>query len=192
MFKLMPSFALSSLLSLSSFLYAGEYSIDESHSKVGFTIKHMMISNVSGEFKKYNADIIYDEKNKKFTTLTATVDPSSVDTGIEKRDNHLRSPDFFDIKKYPEIMFNMIKHDGDVVEGNLTMHGISKNVKLNLEVGGIAKSPWGDQRFGFSLTGKINRKDFGLNWNKAIESGGFVVDETVKLTIDIEAILLED
>ena len=182
--------AFSSLLSIS--LFAGEYSIDESHSKVGFSIKHMMISNVSGEFKNYNGEIFFDEKSKMFKNLSATINVSSIETGIQKRDDHLRNPDFFDAKKYPNIEFKMTKQSGDIVEGNLTMHGVTKEIKLNFELGGIAKDPWGGQRLGFSLVGKINRKDFDLNWNKAIDSGGFVVDEVVKLNIDIEAILLEN
>ncbi len=191
MFKNIYAVALSSVVSMS--LFAGEFSIDETHSKIGFSIKHLMISNVGGEFKKYNAEIIYDEKNHKFVNLTAIVDSGSIYTGIDKRDDHLRSPDFFDVKKYPEIKFVMTKQSSDnIIDGNLTMHGITKEIKLNIDFGGIAKSPTGDKKIGFSLNGKINRKDFGLNWSKALENGGFVVDETVKIIIDIEAVSLDD
>lgn len=175
-------------------LFGGEFIIDDSHSRVGFSIKHMMISNVQGEFKQYEGDIIFDEKAYKFEKLTATVNVASVDTGIEKRDNHLRSADFFDSEKYPEITFAMKSYKGDkeegVVEGDLTIHGITKPVTMKVEIGGVAVDPWGNTRLGFAMTGKINRKDFDLKWNKAMEAGGFVVGEEVKLNIEIEAMLM--
>jgi polyisoprenoid-binding protein YceI len=180
---------LTTMFSLS--LVAGEYVIDNSHSRVGFTVKHMMISNVKGEFTKYDGDIEFDEKSGIFTLLRGEVDASSIDTGIQKRDDHLRSPDFFDVKKFPAIKFNLISQKGDKLTADLTIHGVTKRVDFELEMGGIAKDPWGNQRIGFSFTGKINRSDFGLNWNKAIETGGFIVGDQIKLEIDMEGISMD-
>jgi polyisoprenoid-binding protein YceI len=151
----------------------------------------MMISNVKGEFKNYDGDIEFDEKLNRFTTLSGEVEVDSIDTGIEKRDNHLRSSDFFDSKKFPTINFSMIKQSGDIIDADLTIHGVTKRVKLEVEMGGIAQDPWGNQRIGFSLYGKIKRSDFGLSWNKTIETGGFLVGDDVKLIIDIEGISMD-
>lgn len=172
-------------------LNAEKLEIDKSHSEVGFSIKHLMISNVKGEFSDYSADIEFDTKTKKFTKLVATIKPTSIDTGIEKRDNHLRSPDFFDVEKYPDMTFKMTsyKHDDDnegYIYGDLTLHGVTKPVKLEVEFNGMVKDPWGGTRAGFTIEGKINRKDFGLSWNKALEAGGVLVGDTVKIHIELE------
>lgn len=174
-------------------LNASSFSLDPSHSHVGFSVKHMMISNVKGEFKEYDGVINFDPKSMSFTKFSGTVDAASVDTGIEKRDDHLKSADFFDVKKYPTITFVMKKYksegkdEGEMI-GDLTIHGVTKSVKMDVEIGGVAKDPWGNTRLGFSLEGKINREDFGLKWNKVMEAGGLVVGDTIKLNIDIEAI----
>lgn len=171
-------------------LNAAKLEIDKGHSEVGFKIKHLMISNVKGKFTKFNADLAFDTHQKIFTQFDATVDPSSIDTGIEKRDNHLRSPDFFDVKKYPEMTFRMTSYkanaDEGVLKGNLTIHGVTQPVKLKVEFNGTIKDPWGGTRAGFTIEGKINRKDFGLTWNKALEAGGVVVGDEVKLMIELE------
>ena len=173
-------------------LTASDFEIDKTHSQVSFKVKHMMISNVQGTFKAYDADIEFDKKTMQFTSLSAEMETKSVDTGIEKRDNHLRSADFFDATKNPLITFEMTNYKGDKEEGkmdgNLTIRGISKAVTLDVEIGGVIKDPSGLTRLGFVLEGKIKRKDFGLKWNKLLEAGGLAVSETVKLTIEIEAI----
>ena len=173
-------------------LTASDFEIDKTHSQVSFKVKHMMISNVQGTFKAYDAEIEFDKKTMQFTSLSAEMETKSVDTGIEKRDNHLRSADFFDATKNPLITFEMTNYKGDKEEGkmdgNLTIRGISKDVTLDVEIGGIIKDPAGLTRLGFVLEGKIKRKDFGLKWNKLLEAGGLAVSETVKLTIEIEAI----
>jgi len=173
-------------------LTASDFEIDKTHSQVSFKVKHMMISNVQGTFKEYDAEIEFDKKTMQFTSLSAEMETKSVDTGIEKRDNHLRSADFFDAKKNPVITFEMTSYKGDKEEGkmdgNLTIRGISKAVTLDVEIGGVIKDPGGLIRLGFVLEGKIKRKDFGLKWNKLLEAGGLAVSETVKLTIEIEAI----
>lgn len=173
-------------------LTASDFEIDKTHSQVSFKVKHMMISNVQGTFKAYDAEIEFDKNTMQFTSLSAEIETKSVDTGIEKRDNHLRSADFFDATKNPLITFEMTSYKGDKEEGkmdgNLTIRGVSKAVTLDVEIGGIIKDPAGLTRLGFVLEGKIKRKDFGLKWNKLLEAGGLAVSETVKLTIEIEAI----
>jgi len=173
-----------------STLNAAKLEIDKSHSHVGFSIKHLMISNVKGEFNDYSAQIEFDTNTKVFQKLETTIQATSIDTGIEKRDNHLRSADFFDVAKFPNITFKMnsYKADGDegILTGDLTIHGITKTVELEVEFNGMVKDPWGNTRAGFSIEGKINRKDFGLTWNKALEAGGVLVGDKVKLQIELE------
>lgn len=185
--KMITTLVFSTLL-----LTASDFEIDKTHSQVSFKVKHMMISNVQGTFKAYDAEIEFDKNTMQFTSLSAEIETKSVDTGIEKRDNHLRSADFFDATKNPLITFEMTSYKGDKEEGkmdgNLTIRGISKAVTLDVEIGGIIKDPAGLTRLGFVLEGKIKRKDFGLKWNKLLEAGGLAVSETVKLTIEIEAI----
>ena len=171
---------------------ATPHTLDNTHTEVGFSVKHLMITNVKGKFKAYNADIDFDYKTKTFNKLNAIIETKSVDTENEKRDNHLRSEDFFLAEKHPQITFNMksYKPDGDegVMVGDLSIRGISKEVKLEVEDLGTIKDFQGNNRVGFTLKGKINRSDFDLKWNKALEFGGFAVGEKVKLIIEIEAV----
>lgn len=176
-------------------VFGADLVIDESHSEVGFSVKHLMISNVKGKFKEYEGDIDFDLKTKKFNKFNAKVAVKSVDTGIEKRDDHLRSGDFFDEAKHPMITFSMSKYtpkkgDRGEMDGILTMRGVSKPVKLAVEIGGIVKDPKGETKVGFSLSGKVNRKDFGLNWNKVLEAGGLAVGEEVKIVVELETSVL--
>jgi len=170
-------------------LFAGTYNVDASHSNVGFKVKHMMISNVSGTFEKFNGSFEYNEKTKKVTSLMGTITVSSVNTQNEKRDGHLKSADFFDASKYPEITFKLDKVKGDYAYGVLTIRGVSKDVKLELENNGSIIDPWGNNRVGIALSGKINRIDFGLKYNSVLEAGGVAVGEKVKLDIELEGIL---
>jgi len=171
---------------------ATPHNIDKGHTDVGFSVKHLMITNVKGNFKDYNGALDFDYKSKTFNSLEATIKSASIDTGIEKRDNHLRSDDFFASEKYPEIKFKMksYKSDGDegVMVGDLTMRGITKEVKLEVEDLGIVKDFQGNNRVGFTLKGKVNRMDYNLKWNKALEFGGVAVSDTVKLVIELQAI----
>lgn len=170
-------------------LFAGEYTLDSTHSSVNFSVKHLMVSSVKGDFKTFDGNFTFDEKAKKIIKLEGIVDAASVDTGIVKRDDHLRSADFFDVVKFPKMYFIMTKYiDGKKpkVEGKLTIKGITKVVVLDADIGGAVTDPNGNNKAGFSLNGAINRKDFGLTWNKALESGGFVVSDDIKITIDIE------
>ena len=173
----------------SSALFAGTYNVDASHSNVGFKVKHLMISNVSGKFDKFNGTFEYDEKTKKLKSLVGEVTVSSINTEDEKRDTHLKSADFFDEVNHPTLTFKLDKVDGNSAYGKLTIRGVTKDVKLDLENNGTAVDPWGNTRVALALTGKINRTDFGLNWNKALEAGGVLVDETVKLNVEVEGIL---
>ncbi len=165
---------------------AALYKVDPSHSMVGFKVKHMMISTVTGKFNNFNGT--YDLEKGVFKSLNGSIKADSIDTGIAKRDDHLRAPDFFDTAKFGDITFVMTGATKSKMTGNLTIRGITKKVVLDIEMGGIVQDPWGNQRSGFVLNGKINRKDFGLNWSKAMESGGVVVADEVKLLIEIEGI----
>lgn len=189
--KLISKSVLALAMSL-SLVNASEYLLDNSHTEVGFSVKHLMITNVKGEFKSYDAEIDFDAKNMIFNKFNATVDTESIDTGIEKRDNHLRSDDFFLSEKYPKMTFEMTsyKANGDEGEmkGNLTIRGITKAVTLEVEDLSTIKDFQGNTRVGFTLNGKINRMDYGLKWNKALELGGVAVAEEVKITVEVEAV----
>lgn len=176
------------LLSSAS-LFAGTYSVDTSHSNVGFKVKHMMISEVSGKFDIFNGSFDYDEKTKTIKSLNGKIDVNSINTANIKRDDHLKSPDLFDVQKYPTITFSLDKVTADKAYGKLTMHGITKNVILALENNGVVKDPWGNTRVGLGLTGQLNRKDYGITWNTALEAGGVAVGENIKLDIQLEGIL---
>lgn len=173
----------------SSALFAGTYNVDASHSNVGFKVKHLMISNVTGKFDKFNGKFEYDEKTKTLKSLEGNVSVASINTEDAKRDTHLKSADFFDEVNNPTLTYKLEKIEGDTAYGKLTIRGITKDVKLDFENNGTAIDPWGNTRVALELSGKINRKDFGLNWNKALEAGGVLVDETVKLNIEVEGIL---
>lgn len=184
--SLLVLFVLSSLT-----LSAETLKIDKGHSEVGFSIKHLMISNVKGKFTNYDANIDYDIKTKTFKKFDAYVMTTSIDTGIKKRDDHLRNADFFDVEKYPKLTFVMdkyVKEDNSegILEGTFTLHGVSKKVKLEVEHNGMIKDFRGNTKLGFTIEGKINRKDFGLTWNKALELGGVAVGDTVKIIIELE------
>ena len=171
---------------------ASEYVIDNSHTTVGFSVKHMMITNVKGDFKTYDGMIDFDKDKKTFKVLKASIDTNSIDTANEKMDEHLRSEDFFASEKFPKMTFEMTsyKTNGDEgeVTGNLTIRGITKAIKLKVEDISTIKDFKGQNRVGFTLEGKINRLDYDLKWNKLLEAGGVAVAEDVKIIIDIEAV----
>ncbi len=174
-------------------LVAQSYTIDGSHSKAHFTVRHMMVSNVRGEFSKMTGKVDYDEKNPEAIRIEATIDVNSINTGEPKRDAHLKSPDFFDVAKFASITFRSKSArktaNGLAVTGNLTIHGVTKEVVLQVEgPTPEVRDPWGNLRRGATATTKINRKDYGLTWNAALETGGVVVGEEVSITIDVEAI----
>ncbi len=170
-------------------LYAGTYNVDKSHSNIGFKVKHLMISNVTGKFDTFTGTIEYDEKTNTVTGLSGNIIVDSINTANKKRDDHLKSPDFFDAKNHPNLTFKLDTIKDDKAYGVLTMRGVSKNVALDIELNGTVTDPWGNKRVGLELEGKVNRTDYGLNWNKALEAGGIVVGEKVKLLIELEGIL---
>jgi polyisoprenoid-binding protein YceI len=170
-----------------------KWNLDTTHSEAGFKVKHMMIANVSGSFGKF--DVLAETEGDDFSTanITFTADVDSIATGNADRDNHLRSADFFDVPQYPQLKFvstKLQKKDDDnyVLDGNLTMHGVTKPVKFNVEAGGIGKDPWGKEKAGFAISGKINRADFNLTWNAALETGGVLVSEEVRLHAEIQLV----
>lgn len=175
------------IIMLSTSIFASTYEIDGAHTKVTFKVKHMAIANVYGTFSKFDSVIEYDEATKMLQKVETTIDVKSIDTENKKRDKHLRSKDFFDVKKFPELTFKLLKIDGDKAVGNLTIKGITKEVTFDYENNGTVKDPWGNTKLGFALEAKIDRRDFGLTWNKILETGGLVVGHDIKLIVDVEA-----
>jgi polyisoprenoid-binding protein YceI len=182
---------------LVSFLYlnsaiAGHYEIDKDHTTITFAIKHLVISKVKGSFDNFSGDFDYDAKNVGASKVNTTIQTDSINTAVKKRDDHLKSADFFDVAKFPTITFTSKKVNASgkkaKIEGDLTIHGVTKPVVLDVEMNGAVKDPWGNNRAGFSAKTKVNRKDFGLTWNKALEAGGFVVGDDVEISIEIEGI----
>jgi polyisoprenoid-binding protein YceI len=169
-------------------LMGATYNVDKAHTNVGFKVKHLMISNVSGRFDNFSGSFEYDAKTKTLKSLNGVVQVASINTENEKRDKHLRSSDFFDAKNYPQITFELTKVVNNEALGVLTMRGISKNVIFELENNGSIKDPWGNIRVGLSLTGKINRLDYGIEYNKILEVGGVMIGDMVKIIVDIEGI----
>lgn len=168
-----------------------KWSIDPMHSQIGFKVKHLMFSNVRGTFKEYDASIYTTAEDFMSAEIDFWINPASIDTGDEKRDAHLRSADFFDAESFKEINFTANTHEKVekgkyLLFGDLTMKGIKKQVKLNVEFGGVVKDPWGNEKAVFSIEGKINRKDWGLNWNAALETGGVLVSEEIWINCDVQ------
>ncbi|WP_370898959.1 YceI family protein [Chryseobacterium gossypii] len=164
---------------------ATKWNLDPTHSEITFKVKHMMISNVKGSFRNFTAEIEADDDTFKNAKTTATIHTDSVFTNNADRDNHLKSPEFFNAEEHPTITFES-QALNDQVTGNLTINGITKPVTLNVNFGGINVDPWGNTKAGFSFDGKINRKDFGLNWNAALEAGGVMVSDEVKIEGELE------
>ena len=172
---------------------ADVYEIDASHSQVGFRIRHL-VGKVPGRFTKFSGTVEFTPGKPETWKATASIDPASINTDNEKRDGHLRSPDFFDVEKHPEMSFKSVKvagfkGDKAKLHGELTMHGVTKPVVLDLELGGTTKDPWGNTRAGFTATGTINRKDFGIVWNKALDADGLMLGEEVSISLEVEAVL---
>ncbi len=169
-----------------------KWSIDKSHSEIQFKAKHLMITNVTGSFADYDAHAEFDENDFASAHITFTAKTASVTTGNEQRDTHLRSDDFFASEKFPTLSFasTSIQKRGNefTVTGNLTIKEVTKTVMLNVEYNGVATDPWGNKKTGFTITGKINRKDWGLNWNAALEAGGMLVSEEIKINCSVQMV----
>ena len=179
------------LLALVTGANAKTYELDTAHSSIGFKVRHL-VSNTKGEFRDFQGTIEIDPKTNTLTKVVATAKATSINTNNEKRDNHLRSADFFETEKYPELKFvsDSIKMNGNKGEmtGQLTIKNTTKTVTWEVEFGGFAKDPWGNETMTFTANlPKINRKDYGLTWNKALETGGFLVGDDVAVTDEVEA-----
>ena len=169
------------------------WNIDPSHSAAEFSVRHLMITNVKGRFGKLSGTVELDTEHPETSKVDVTIDATSIDTRDEKRDAHLRSPDFFDTEKFPTLTFKSTAvtrtDDGFAVKGELTMHGITNEVTLEVDdLSAPGKDPWGNTRVGTSAKTKLNRKDWGLNWNAALETGGVLVGEQVKISIDVSLV----
>ena len=166
-----------------------KWTIDPSHSEVGFSVKHMMFTKVTGTFDAVNATVEAEDGFKN-VVIDATIDTASVNTRNEQRDGHLKSGDFFDVENHPQITFKaeLPELKSGKIEGEFSLHGVTKRIPLDIEFHGEGKDPWGNEKAGFTITGKINRTDYGLNWNAALETGGVLVSEEVKLFAEIQLI----
>ena len=172
---------------------AGTWAIDPSHSEVSFSVRHLMVSKVRGTFDTFTGNIVIDADPLK-SSVSAEIDAASINTRDENRDNHLRTNDFFDIENHPKWNFKSTEirqggKGGYLVDGTLTIKGASKPVTLDMELLGTNKDPWGNTKAGFSATTVINRKDFGVEWNAPLETGGVLVGEDVTITLEIQAAL---
>lgn len=169
------------------------YKIDPAHTTVGFSVAHLVINEVKGRFKDLEGTITVDSKSaNKLTGITGSIQAKSIDTGIEKRDEHLRSADFFAVDKFPTITFTSkrIEHRGskNVVHGTFTMHGVSRDITIPVIIKGPIQDPWGATRIGLKANLTLDRKDYGLTWNKALEAGGVMVGEEIEIEINAEAV----
>lgn len=170
-----------------------QFSLDSVHSSVGFAVRHMMFAKVRGRFGAFRGTVQLDPEDITRSTVEVEIDAASIDTGTADRDNHLRSADFFDVEAFPKLTFKStrIEHLGGeryAVTGPLTIRGVEREVTLNAEYGGLAKDPWGNQRALFTATGSIDRREFGLKWNQALEAGGVLVGERVELELEAQAV----
>lgn len=164
------------------------WKIDPAHSEIGFKVKHMMISTVSGQLTDFEATATTDNDSFTNADIHFAAKTSSINTGNDGRDNHLRSADFFDAENYPEITFQSKSFDGEFLTGNLTIRGITKEIQLSVEFNGIVVDPYGQTKAGFELSGSISRKEYNLTWNAVTEAGSIVVGDQVKLVINVQMI----
>ncbi len=180
------------LVTASSLFAADGFVVDKVHSEATFQVRHMM-SRVSGKFDDFGGKVNIDRANPGASSVELTIKTASIDTGVADRDKHLRSADFFDAEKNPEITFKSTKivagkkKDTYEVTGDLTMHAVTKHITIPVEFGGFGKDPWGNERAGFSLTTTVNRKDYGINWNKGLDAGGVLLGDDVTINVNIEA-----
>lgn len=168
-----------------------QWTLDPTHSELHFRVKHLMIANVKGEFQKFEATVVSNGNDFRTAAVSVSIDAASIFTNQADRDAHLRSADFFDTENYPTLTFqgtsfSRVDDENYRLTGVLTIKGISREVSLDVEFGGVNKDPWGNEKAGFSISGQINRKDWGLNWNAALESGGVLVSEEVKISGEMQ------
>jgi polyisoprenoid-binding protein YceI len=185
-------FFLSLVIAATPLFAADRFKIDKAHSEANFRIRHMM-SSVTGSFNDFSGAISIDREKPAASSVEFTINTASIDTDNENRDKHLKSADFFEVEKYPQITFKSTRiapagTDKYNVTGNLSIHGVTKEVTLPVTVLGFGKDPWGNERVGFEIETTLNRKDYGLNWNKALDQGGFLLADEVKVMIALEAV----
>ena len=168
------------------------WKIDPAHTSVEFSVKHMMIATVKGRFADLSGTVVVDEANPTGGRADITINAASIDTREAQRDTHLKSAEFFDVEKFSTITFRSTRLDGDgqafKMIGDLTIHGVTRPITLDVTHEGRGKDPWGGERVGYAATGKIKRSDYGLTWNAALETGGFLVGDDVKISLDIELV----
>jgi polyisoprenoid-binding protein YceI len=169
------------------------WQVDAAHSSVSFAVRHMVISKVRGRFTKWNAKLALDVANLSRSSVEVDIDAASIDSGVADRDAHLRSPDFLDAAKHPTLRYasrrvEVAGKDRLRVVGDLTIRGVTREVALDVEYGGLGKDPWGNLRAGFTAQASVNRKDFGLTWNQALETGGVLVADRVDIEIELQAV----
>ena len=186
---------LSLLFILTQPVFAATYAVDLDHTSVSFKIRHIL-SYVQGHFRQFEGSIDYEPGKPETWKAEGVIQAASIDTNVEPRDKHLRSADFFDVEKYPTLSFKTVKvleasDTAAKLEGLLTLHGVEKPIVLDVEIYGVAKDPWGNTRASFTVTTSLNRKDYGLTWNKTVETGQVLVGEEVKITLEVEGILQE-
>lgn len=169
-----------------------KWKLDHDHSRVGFQVAHMVVSKTNGRFTEYSGIVEMDAEEKEFETIEAVIQTASVTTDHQKRDEHLRSPDFFDVQKFPTMTYTMksYKKTGDdyTAVGDLTLLGVTKEITLIGTFNGVAQDPWGNTRAGFTASGTVNRKDFGMKFSKLLDSGGMLVGDEVNIILEIEVI----
>jgi len=169
------------------------WNLDTVHSGINFSVRHMVVSKVRGRFTKFTGNVELDEGDLARSVVEATIDASSIDTGTGQRDDHLRSADFFDVERFPEIRFRSTQieklgEDRYRLTGDLTIRDVTRPIALEAEYGGRGKDPWGNERAAFSATTAIKRSDYGLTWNQALEAGGILVGERVDIELDVQAV----
>jgi polyisoprenoid-binding protein YceI len=167
------------------------WAIDPTHSEIGFKVKHMMFTNVSGKFNSFEAAITNDDEQFETSAINFSAEVNSINTGNDDRDNHLRSADFFDVENFGKLTFKSTDvkkvNEGEYqISGDLSIKDETKNITLDAEYSGLMKDPWGNTKIGLSLNGKINRREFGLTWNAALETGGVLVGEDIKLNAEVQ------
>lgn len=169
-------------------LAPGTYTVDPTHTEIGFTARHMMVAKVRGTFSDFSAEVVVGETLAE-TSVSAEVQMNSVDTRNEDRDNHLRTSDFFDVENFPTMTFRSTEITDSAMTGDLTIKGNTRPVTFDLEFNGVSPDPWGGTRAGFEATAEVNRKDWDLTWNVAVEGGGVLVSEKIKLQLDVELVV---
>lgn len=171
---------------------ASQYKLDTAHTNVGFKVDHLVISSVTGRFDTFTGTFEYDEKTKQLKNVAVSIEAKSINTNEPDRDKHLRSPDFFDVEKFPKLEFASAgaKQKGKQVTlpAEITIHGVKKKITLNVTIKGTIKDPWGNEHLVFAAEAKVNRKDFGLNWNKKLDHGGLMIGDEVEIQISGEAL----